>query len=349
MTTTLAPRQETKRHAAVRPAACFHIGLPKTGTKTLQIHVFSQHPQIEYLGKLVLGKHGSQYKHQAAATLLEELWHANWAKPNLDLCRQAYQEAVAPAQDAGRVPVCSWEAMSGGSREARRAQARNYKAVFGECKMLISLRQPLDLAECLFFQDLKRITVGAGAGWGKGFRHPDINQWLKSKFRREGRRKFGGKGRLEEQSPWGRLDYAETVRIFAEEFGRENIGVFVFEQLKENALEYLKSICRFIGVDPECVQDASEKRENTRWTVDHMQRLDHVQSSWWRSFKFRFGSPRYRRRTIGVNNDEACAGKRAKAAISDEHKKHIQDLTREGNRWLVKNWRLPLEKYGYAV
>ena len=30
---------------------CLHIGFPKTGTTTLQKHLFTEHSQIVYLGK----------------------------------------------------------------------------------------------------------------------------------------------------------------------------------------------------------------------------------------------------------------------------------------------------------
>ena len=49
----------------------------------------------------------------------------------------------------------------------------------------------------------------------------------------------------------GSIDYAATIQIYAELFGKSSLGVFVYEDLVENPKAFIRQVCEFVGIDPE--------------------------------------------------------------------------------------------------
>jgi hypothetical protein len=54
-----------------------------------------------------------------------------------------------------------------------------------------------------------------------------------------------------------------------------------------------------------------------------------------------------RKRLVRAGADEASM--HARLSISPRFRESIEARTRNGNRWIAKEWRLPLEDYGYPV
>jgi hypothetical protein len=205
--------------------------------------------------------------------------------------------------------------------------------------VIFTLRHPLRLVESTYFQNL-RATHAAGKVYrGRGPCYLPIDRWLKRVWGRQG------------EAPTDHLEYARTIEIFADVFGREAIGVFLFEQLVEDNAAFIASLCRFIGVDSEeGVALAAGKREADRWTTTQIDNLQRIQRSLWQSTKFRFASVRQRRIMLGLKRDGLTPpGERARAPIPHDWQARILDHTREGNRRLVEQWNLPLKQYGYPL
>ena len=47
------------------------------------------------------------------------------------------------------------------------------------------------------------------------------------------------------------IDYDQAISIYEDVFGAENVGVFLFEDLKENLEEFARSVYEFVGLDPD--------------------------------------------------------------------------------------------------
>lgn len=312
--------------------------MPKTATKMLQMQLFARHSQVDFLGTYI-GTHRaySQCRDADVEEVFRELIWQNRDHPDFPRCRAAYDRAIAPAFETGRLPVWSWESLMEDRHEIQRLRAENLKAVFGGCKLIVGLRHPLRLVESLYLQLTKRDNVGSRASTRRGVFYLPIDQWLQRKWGRPG------------SPPTCHLEYAETVEVFADVFGREAIGIFLFEQLVEDQAAFVEAICRFVGIDPrEGILHTSNKRENDRWTQSQFDELKKIKRSLVRSTVFRFSGRRARRKMLGIpRNPDPSLGPPARVEIPEHWQRRILEKTREGNRRLMERWNLPLDRYGY--
>lgn len=315
-------------------AGCIHVGLPKTATSLLQAHLFPHHPQIEYLGKFCEGRSG--FRDSAVRAIIMDIARGNVFKPDLDRCRSLFAESIAPAAEAGKVPLWSSEDLTAGSLRRRRARAENFRAVFGDCRVIITLRHPVRFLESIYLYKLKDANLGPGRRLGTPPRYFRIDEWI------------GEESSRPEKGALTHLEYAQTIEMLAGVFGREAIGVFLFEQLVEDARRFLRSLCAFIGIDAaEGVRLTAGKRQNDRWTSAQLDRFKAVERSTWRSTAFRFAPRPVRERMLGRHRADDGPG--ARAHLPPEWRERIGELTRPGNRRLVEQWNLPLDRYDYPL
>lgn len=322
--------------------ACFiHVGLPKTATTTLQDYVFDPHSQVDFLGAYhrQRKKRSGNWRDEAVREMLDEIAIKRMLQPDLEQAHRKFDEAVAPSQRSGKVPVISWEALALNHIKVRRARFENMRATFGPCKASITLRSPLKLVESVYFQFLKRTHVGRDAHWKIGAIYLTIEQWLKKNWKKPG------------GAPRSHLDYPRTVRTMCEIFGRENVRVFLFEDFVADQPAFLRSLSQFVGIDgEESVRNYGGKRRNDRWTVGQIETLKRIKGSWVQSFKFRFADKDRRKQMLGIPlNDEPAEGPTARAEIPQAWQDRIHETTAEGNRWLESEFGLSLGKLGYPT
>jgi hypothetical protein len=295
---------------------------------------------VEFLGTYI-GTHGRtrQCRDEQVESMMNELIWDHYKRPDLALARRVFDQSVRPALDAGLLPVWSWESLVENRHEVQRQRAENLKAVFGDCKILVGIRHPVRLVESLYLQLLKRDNVGMKASFRRGIWYQPINKWLDHHWERAG------------GPPTAQLEYAEAIEIFADVFGEDRMGIFVYEQLAADPAEYIRSICRFLDIDAEQgVTHALGKRENARWSQRQIERIQEIQRSPVQSMAFRFANKKARRFMLGIRDGgKPIEGPPARAEISDGWRERIEDKTRQANQRLVQRWNLPLAEYGYPL
>lgn len=318
-----------------------HIGLPKTGTKTLQWRLFAEHPEIYYLGRFDGPTYRAAYRRfdccrdAAVQTVMNEMAYSARTDPDLPRCRSLMEQVLRPAREADLVPVWSWESYATDILAKRRIRARNLKDLFGEARIAIILRNPVDLLESAYFQLLKRENVGGHGRRGRPPFYTTIAAWL-------------------EDDPQGEimphLDYAETIRTYVDLFGRENVTVLLFEDLQNDPAGFIANICRVMGIDPEVgARLTADRVDNARWTKAQIDRLQHLHASFAKSLVFRMAGRKTRRKMFDLDDAgiPRVPGERASAPMPPEWRSRIFEMTAEGNRWLVETYNLPVAGYGY--
>lgn len=99
--------------------------------------------------------------------------------------------------------------------------AKRIKQFSPDAKIIIGIREPLSYIYSMAFQ----IEKNTGTA-------PDLAELLRSG-----------------ESVWTRLNYVETLKSYFHEFGRENVFVFTYEELKGNQKALLERLVAFIGLD----------------------------------------------------------------------------------------------------
>ena len=335
---------DVQKHSAQELAAKvplrLHVGLPKTATTLLQSSLFPVHSQVEYLGTWHTREYRRFSKFQNAVVQSAVAAADNRRAPEqeLDRCRQAIDEQLAPARAAGKIPVFSWETLMDCRPDVREQRAVNWARAFGPCRVMITVRNPLSFVESMYFQLLRAENVGGASRRFGGPRYRTVDQWLDKAW--DSRRMV----------PKTFLQYAETAQMYARIFGRESVGVFVFEEFPADPDRYIHSICRFLGIDgDESARLVRGQRKGDRWTEGQIAALKRVSRSPWQSLKFRLADRKRRREMLGITFAPPQDEPKAHAEFGTAWRKRIEDFTRPGNQILVNEWGLSLADHGYAA
>jgi hypothetical protein len=140
----------------------------------------------------------------------------------------------------------------------------------------------------------------------------------------------------------------QTLEIYSDVFGRDNVGVFLFEKLVQDPECYFREVCRFIGVDDDMGWQVScGQRENEGWTEGQVERLQRICLSRWQSRLFRRLPADKRAHWLGLDKPDGTP--KLKVAIPDAVARLIEDQNRDDHRVIQERWSVPLEVYGYAV
>ena len=213
----------------------------------------------------------------------------------------------------------------------------------GNCRVLLTVREPLSFVESLYFQQLKGFQKGKVPNLTKTFRAPpryfDINQWLQA---------LSDTSCLE-GTLINKLRYADTADYYASVFGKDLVKVLVFEQLKSSPEVFIGELSDFLEIDAdEAFSLSQNKRVNERWTEASINQLRKLQNSFVSRWRYRSKDDEGRRQMLGIDTaSQAASSKKAKAEINNKFRKMILDITREQSRRIEKDWGLPLSQYGY--
>jgi hypothetical protein len=324
---------------AVEPgAACtIHVGLPKTGTSTLQTGLFSRHSGLLYLGKNLTSRKEERYE-PGLTKLIRPILQADGATLAAADAQAWARARMRESRDCGKALVLSNEGIISPPARMRERWAV-LQDLFGPCRAIITLREPVALIEALYFQIMlrRRLLLVPPTGRRQGYWIP-IEEWLDRLWARP------DKGAL------GNLGYAATAQFLAEASGRENVGIVLMEQLREDPAAYYRSICRFLGVDEEeGVRVASGFHANPRPTRAEYEAFREASRSWVGRFVLRWGPLASRKKLRRRIRRAEGSAERPEARMPARWVEKIGDLTRPGNDAIMRDWGLPLDRYGYSV
>ena len=119
--------------------------------------------------------------------------------------------------------------------------AREIKRIRGDAKILAVLRNPVDRAYSQYWNQVRdgRETLGFVAALEAEEERKRENWWYGFMY--------AGTGL-----------YAEQISRYVEAFGRANVQVHLFEDLREDAAEVCRKTFSFLGLDPDCGIEATK-------------------------------------------------------------------------------------------
>jgi hypothetical protein len=289
-----------------------HIGFRKTGTTTLQRNLFAQHPDLVSLGKPEPGPTGR--------ALIDFLTNPEASVSGVEPLRRRWIDTHGEPALAGRRFVLSSEALTHFSLYRRGIEspiADLMQRIFGEARIMITIRNQIDLVESAYIHKTKR-----------------------GKYRRLD--EFLASGRGTEVSV---LDFHWMAEYYARRFGRARVGVFPLEQLAQDPAAYARDVAAFLGIDAERTlallgRSVENRRKSQREIVYVALRsylpvgaLAHRLPGWARSGFARF---------LG-------GGRPAGVKLPERWREAVREMHAAANARLIDDYGVDLQRYGYAV
>lgn len=310
------------------PDFIIHIGFSKTGTTTLQKHLFGKHSQVKYLGK--------PYRDERFKNLLHHLM----SEETLTYDPAPLEQYIAgnklrTTRGTEKAVILSDEMFLSYSKvRDKGVVARRIKDIFSPCKILITIRNQYELLKSAYLSRGRLLlnVPGKFHGLGVGFQ-----QWLDltdDDFQ---------KGYI------AHADYFKTIDFYAKLFGKENVCILLLEEFIHNKEEYLKKLSGFAGIDfqesGERVGQAHEHKEIPQSQLD----FELLRTRFFPFHKFPL-VPAMLKFCIFIKKKlKKCKDPTAQVDIPGNWSERLAGLYREGNRKLVRDYGLPLEAYGYPL
>jgi hypothetical protein len=307
---------------------CFHVGLPKTGTTYLQDEIFPNISGIKYLGKL-----RGDYNTQATDQFFSELFNDTDSYSSLAQ-RTLFKSEILPDLDAGRPNVISQEAFSRGIVD-RGVLLQRIVEAHGQVRILFTIRRQQDLLQSMYSDFLKRATTDKAP-------YLNFDLWLELQWDHLLRPRL-------EESALARLQFHELISLYVKQLGEENVGVLVYEEIREDPASFASRLGGFLGTSPAELETLLKREvttnHNTRAT--RSQRLALFVTNRLK-MNSSIGSllPKHAKSALKMLLDRGDA---TTIRVSESQLEKIADLCRAGNDALAAERKLPLEKYGYML
>lgn len=210
-----------------------HIGLPKTGTSSLQAGLFATHPQIRYLGKPWWDETAGLDASLAAHRLVDSLWQEDTFAFDWDVARRRFDTGIAPRAEGKTCVLISEEGLSAALAADRWVTARRLRAFFGEARILITVRNQLDALHSLYrWFHTRGLVDGSADRWIARCRAYDDYR-----------------GEIADY-PLRQYRYAALYACYRDLFGAGRVLVLPFEWMIREPERFAHEFARFAGVDP---------------------------------------------------------------------------------------------------
>ncbi len=298
------------------PNLCIQIGLHKTGTTMLNNAFYPKHRDIHHLGK--------PYDiDDPVRLMLEEIMYASSLSYNVDRCRKLFREAVLPHLKGKKLVTINESRLSNGAGVERTIVAERLCDVVGKCKIIVILRRQDEFLKSLYLQ-----------WFGTKKTKLTFDEWL-----REG-------VIFARKAPFSLIDYHNIVSSFVSVFGRERVGIFLFEQFLSDRDAFARELSEFAGIDAETSRLLlMAKARNPRMSRLHV----FVRK---RPVLDRMAKIIRRKESgalVSVLRWAAERSGRAKVEFTPELESRLRNYIGASNARLAEEFTLPMERYGYML
>ncbi|MDB4637745.1 hypothetical protein OAL44_02710 [Planctomycetaceae bacterium] len=319
-----------------------HLGMPKTATTYLQWKIFKEHSQINYLGKQ---SSPEQFISPAVELAADCLRHPEKKVlvDHYDFCKHE----IANIQDPERLTVFSCESFTFGSRSLKKQKAEMFHQFFGDCQILITIREPLDFMKTFYFQNLNTYNAGHKSQskyithFGLPPRYFSFDDWLETVWS------------FPHQGAFTHLDVANTAEAFGEVFGFENIIIRPFEAFKLDNKKFLIELSNTLGIDVNETLGLAQKADsvlNPRMTQNQFEMLKRVGlwslDHWRHRYNDRSKILMHRLRKEALNKNDKTA---ASVEYTPLWRQRVVERSSKQLLKLSQRWDLSLEDYGYVL
>lgn len=300
-----------------------HIGYPKTGTTTLQAHLFAKHPQIDYLGKYIPGL---GYETQEIGHLINHIISANGMRLDTGACRslKAILDERRHNSQAKSIVISTESFLHVAGTDFNILVDRILEA-FAPCRIMVSIREQFDLLLSFYRTHGKYGQyVFVHKEQSEELSFPiNLDRWLDINMRT-----------IDRNIP-GILYYGEVDKILQSKFGDKDFDFFLYEDMRDDFQNYVGSLSRFLGIDADTSWDLLRGRHENPSAVPGGQTLD--------------GRGEARLYLSPILADARHVASDASIRLDPGRMTEIRALYADSNRRLARHGHLALQRYGYAL
>jgi len=310
-----------------------HIGLAKTATTTLQKTLFRKHPQVRYFGQYVPSSISMLCESEEVHQILRPLLWDTHEPLNADSLRESLFGKVLQASPGKTCLVASWEGLASLGVEKILAMIERVRSVFGGCKILLTLRNPLHRLPSEYLESLKGHFIKGSYKWIGPDPYISLDQWFE---------------RAEMHGHFQNMvSYGQSIQKAVNLLGHENVGVFLFEELNESPKQFFTRVCEFLQIDvAEGLAVTDNEHLHVRRTQGEFEFLRRLNHSHLQRRLLSFLGRNVRKAILERKSD----GRKAESPeVSPSWVERINAETGRWHRWLADTFNLPLGKYGYPI
>lgn len=295
-----------------------HVGVPKSGTSTLQLDVFPKHEEIDFRFWPKRGAIEGLFPCLYGDTLYDD-------DAAFGACAENIAESHAGAEG---VVLYSREHLTH-QRYDRGTMARRLRRLFGEAGIILSIRNQFDWIESSYVWNLRLLREP----WRGGL-PPRLESYLAAQWNERHRSRFAS------------ADFGALAKLYADLFGRDRVLVLAFEDMVKQPEHYADALFGFLGVSRERGHELlASKHRNPRLT-------ERRHALWyWRAIGVLMAVQRLLYgRVLLPGADRFLDGGRAKrATLPDCWRNQLAQHYAPGNRYLEQEFGLDLRALGYPV
>ncbi|MBT5399533.1 hypothetical protein HOL24_03205 [bacterium] len=215
-----------------------HIGYHKTGTTFLNRKFFPLHPEVCHLGK-------PYDSDSPIRDIVEQV--TGIRKYNVLQCRALYDRHIKPIRHRKIVSISDGRIVNNIIDGDQKEIPERLLSMTNDVVIIMVIRRQYDYLKSLYVQ-----KVGANN------EKKSFNKWFDDNW-------------TDGMQVKKQLDYFDKIQAYSSVLGKDNVGVFIYEQFLDNGKKFTKDLCNFIGLD--CVDSKGEldnsERLNQRMTTLH--------------------------------------------------------------------------------
>jgi hypothetical protein len=309
-----------------------HIGYPKTGTKALQYHYFSNIKEIKYLGKPITDN--KLLKIIELSILQQDEIRFNRTK-----MKQELEQVLAKYADCERYLISDERFIfSRYNNPDRLLVAKRLRALFGNAKILIVIRNQFSFIKSIYIQSVK---AGIFLSFGK-FLDYFLNNY---------------------PTFISLLRYYDMIKYYKKLFGKDNVYVFCYEYFKEEPNKFINDISKVLEVNDIQFENKYVNKSFSLATINFKRLLNYI-------VRYGLGKPHFsspaRKAGERVNKKnvlyiykvvtnilaekfDSLFKLNSNLNFSLKHKEIITGLYSNQNKKICKEYGLNLKKYKYPM
>lgn len=303
-----------------------HIGYVKTASTTLQRSVFKNHSQIFYLGKPYIE---SFLENEFFGNLLM----TDSTRFDPSPLKERINEYRFDQKDK-TILLSEEDVLSFFTRDKGLLAKRLY-ASFYPCRIIITIRNQIELVRSYFRH------VGELYPFLKNPHQITFPAWMNLQY-------YGKRVHHFNTSFLASLYYFDIINYFINVFGRENIKVLLYEDLKYAPEQFLQELSHFLSIEEEETLDLANSQPAYNVATRKLSLYRKLRSFLFPQTTFRTILP-YGRQLEALKRNFLSKGRPSKEEIPQSWFEKICHLYQESNTKLADKLQLPLEKYNYPM